>query len=85
MDENRKKSLSVIIFGQEYKIIGNKEDYNHFRMVAGHVDDKMNHISEKYPRLDFSKVAVLSAINITDEYYKLKKEYDELMKLLLEE
>ncbi len=54
-------------------------------MVAGHVDDKMNHISEVYPRLDLRKIAVLSAINITDEYFKLKKEYDELIELLEKE
>lgn len=85
MNEDRKNSLSVIIFGQEYKIVGTKDDHNYLRMVAGHVDDKMNHISEAYPQLDLKKIAVLAAINITDEYFKLKKEYDEFIKLLEKE
>ena len=85
MDEDRKSSLTVIIFGQEYKIVGTKNDYTYLRSVADYVDDKMNHISDLYPRLDLRKVAVLSAINITDEYFKLRKEYEDLVKLLEEE
>ncbi len=81
MNEDRKNSLSVTIYGQEYKIVGDK-DHDYIRMIADHVDDKMNQISEAYPRLDLKKIAVLSAINITDEYFQLKKEYDELLKLL---
>lgn len=83
MNEDR-KSLSVIIHGQEYKIIADK-DHSYLRMVAGHVDDTMNKISEAYPQLDSKKIAVLSAINISDEYFKLKQEYEKLLKLLEKE
>lgn len=81
MNQDRKDTLSVMIYGEEYKIVADS-DVNHLRLVAGHVDDVMKQISEFYPRLDAKKVAVLTAINITDEYYKLQKEYNELLELL---
>ncbi|MGD9677457.1 MAG: cell division protein ZapA [Vulcanibacillus sp.] len=83
MNEDRKSSLSVIIQGQEYKIIDDK-GHNYLRTVAAHVDDIMNKISQAYPQLDSKKIAVLTAINISDEYFQLKHEYDELLKLFEE-
>jgi cell division protein ZapA len=52
------------------------------RMVAGYVDDKMRQISAANPRLDTNKLAVLAALNMADEYFRLRMEYEELIKLL---
>lgn len=81
MNKDHKDTISVMIYGEEYKIIADK-DVNYLRLVAGHVDDIMKQISEFYPRLDAKKVAVLAAVNISDEYFKLQEEYNELLKLL---
>lgn len=51
-------------------------------MVAQFVNEKMNKIGEKSPALDTAKISVLSAINIADEYFKLKKEHEELLNML---
>ncbi|OEF99337.1 Z ring-associated protein [Vulcanibacillus modesticaldus] len=83
MNEDQKNKLTVMIFGQQYKIVGNASS-NYMRMIAGHVDDKMRQIAESNPRLDTTKIAVLTAVNIADEYFRLKEEYDELVKLLEE-
>lgn len=84
MNEDQKNRISVTIYGQEYKIVG-KASANYMRMIADYVDDKMKQISENNPRLDTLKIAVLSAVNIADEYHRLKQEYDELIKLIEEE
>lgn len=79
-DVNR---LTVEIFGQHYTIMG-KASLNHMRMVAGYVDDKMRDIHEANPKLDSVKLAVLSGVNIADEYFRMKKEYDEIVQVLKE-
>ncbi|OEF95618.1 cell division protein ZapA [Desulfuribacillus alkaliarsenatis] len=76
-----KNKITIEIFGQHYTLKGTASS-NHMRLVAGYVDDKMNQLSESNPRLDGRKVAVLTAVNIADEYFRLKEEYDELLKLI---
>ncbi|OYD08348.1 cell division protein ZapA [Paludifilum halophilum] len=78
MSKNR---LSVEIFGQSYNIIG-KASPGYMRAVAQHVDDNMRNIAQGNPRLDTTKLAVLSAVNITDAYMKLKQEYEEILHLI---
>jgi cell division protein ZapA len=79
-----KNRLTVDIFGQQYRLSG-KASVNHIRMVAGFVDDKMNEIANGNHRLDTAKIAVLSAVNIADEYFRLRQEYEELLKIIQEE
>ena len=84
MNEANKNRLSISIYGQQYTIMG-KASSNYMRMVSGYVDDKMRQIAESNRRLDTTKIAVLAAVNIADEYFRLKQEYDELLKLMEEE
>ncbi|WJQ83246.1 cell division protein ZapA [Brevibacillus brevis] len=84
MQGDGKNRLTVDIFGQQYRLSG-KASVNHIRMVAGFVDDKMNEISNGNHRLDTAKIAVLSAVNIADEYFRLRQEYEELLKIIQEE
>jgi cell division protein ZapA len=76
-----KNRLTVDIFGQQYRLSG-KASVNHIRMVAGFVDDKMNEIAKGNHRLDTAKIAVLTAVNIADEYFRLRQEYEALLKIL---
>jgi cell division protein ZapA len=80
---NIKNRLTVEIYGQLYRLVG-KESDQHMKKVARYVDDTMKDFSTGNPRLDTTKLAVLSAVNIADEYFKLKEEYDALLKLLEE-
>jgi cell division protein ZapA len=79
-----KNRLTVDIFGQQYRLSG-KASVNHMRMVAGYVDDKMQEIARSNHRLDTAKIAVLTAVNIADEYFRLRQEYEELLKILRED
>ncbi len=79
MNEDQKNRLEVTILGQNYTIVG-KASSNYMRMIAGHVDDKMKQIADANQRFDITKIAVLTAVNIADDYFRLKQEYDELLK-----
>lgn len=81
MNKDQKNRLQITIFGQQYTIVGNASS-SYIRMVAGHVDEKMKQIAELNPRLDTTKIAVLTAVNIADEFFKLKQDYEELLKIL---
>ncbi len=83
-DANDLNKTSIEIYGQHYKIVG-KASTNYMRLLSGYVDDKMKEISKRNPRLDITKIAVLAAVNIADEYFRLKEECDELLKILDEE
>ena len=84
MQGDGKNRLTVEIFGQQYRLSG-RASVNHIRMVAGFVNDKMNEIANGNQRLDTAKIAVLTAVNIADEYFRLRQEYEELLKILQEE
>jgi len=82
--DGEKNRVSVDIYGKTYTIRGDAPA-EWITQVAGYVDQKMRDISGKHLYLDTTKIAVLAALNVADEYFRLKKEYDELLQLLEEE
>jgi cell division protein ZapA len=63
-----RKSIKVKIFGSEYPLRGESEEFT--RRVAGYVDDMINTIHGKLPDQPTLTVAVLSALNITEDLFK---------------
>jgi cell division protein ZapA len=52
------------------------------KRVAHYVDEKMKQVGQVNTRLGINKVAVLTAINLTDELFRVRKELLELESLL---
>ena len=67
-----KSTEKVEIFGQEYKIkgVGNPQ---YIHKIAGHVDKKMREIAHSSGIMSQSRIAILAALNITDELYQEKE------------
>ncbi|MGA9115440.1 MAG: cell division protein ZapA [Bacteroidota bacterium] len=63
-----RKSIKVKIFGSEYPLRGESEEFT--RQVAAHVDGMIGSIHEKLPDQPTLTVAVLSALNITEDLLK---------------
>ncbi len=81
--ENDKARVHVKIYGEDYTMRGSfSPDY--MKRVAHYVDEKMNQIGQVNTRLGINKVAVLTAINLTDELFRVRKELLELESLLEE-
>lgn len=75
MDEHY-NILKVNIYGNDYPIRGNT-DVEYIRKVAKYVDSKMREIGKNASGESSLKVAILAALNITDELYRersLRKE-----------
>ncbi|WP_313800768.1 cell division protein ZapA [Cytobacillus sp.] len=77
MSDIQKNRTSVDIYGTQYIIIGT-ESPGHIRLVASMVDEKMREISSKNPSLDSSKLAVLTAVNIVNDYIKAMDRIEQL-------
>ena len=63
-----RKSIRVKIFGSEYPLRGESEEFT--RKIASHVDDMINTIHNKIPEQPTLTVAVLSALNVTEDLFK---------------
>ncbi|MGM7702273.1 cell division protein ZapA [Pseudalkalibacillus sp. Hm43] len=68
---------TVHIFGQQYTIIG-EEGAGHVNKVADLVDQKMREIRHQTNNLDTKQLAVLTAVNITNDYLKLVERVKQL-------
>jgi cell division protein ZapA len=66
-----KNSMSVKICGHEYHISG-PESREHMIKVAELVDARMREILKSHPGIGPSLLAMMAAINLADEYLKLK-------------
>ncbi len=69
--------VDVEIFGKVYTVRGEK-DTEYVRRVAEYVDRKMREISQVTDTVSTSRIAILAALNIADEYFALRDETDEL-------
>lgn len=65
--------IQVQIFGQTYKVRG-EEERAYIEELARYVDSKMKSISASTNTSDSLKIAILAALNIADEYFKLERE-----------
>jgi cell division protein ZapA len=76
-----RKSIKVKIFGSEYPLRGESEEFT--KRVATYVDEMINTIHAKIPEQPTLTVAVLSALNITEDLFK-ERERSKALSLLVE-
>lgn len=81
--EKEKVSVTVDIFGSSYKLSGHSTA-GYMKQVAEYVNEQMHRIAAMAPRMDLPRIAVLAAVNMADECFKLRDAYDELMAKLRE-
>jgi len=77
-EQNR---VDVEINGVRYTIKGDTSPENMFKM-SRHVDEQIKLVLRRNPRLSLYKAAVLVALNITEELFNLREEYDNLVHIL---
>ncbi len=70
-----KNSVQVQIFGVDYSL-KSEEEPEYVRMVAKYVDDKVQRIAHNTNVKSHSKIAVLAALNIADEFFQLKQRHE---------
>jgi len=76
-----KKALDVEILGQKLTISSDTEE-SYMLKVAGYVDGKMQELMRSSKSVAKSNVAMLAALNIADEYYRLKDTHEAILNRL---
>jgi cell division protein ZapA len=76
-----KKALDVEILGQKFTISSEAEE-SYMLKVAGYVDEKMQELLRSSKPLAKSNIAMLAALNIADEYYRLKDAHETILNRL---
>jgi cell division protein ZapA len=79
-----KKKVTVEIFGDTYALKGDM-DIKRVQQLAKMVDEQMRQLSKGCHNLPPTRLAVLVAMNVCDEYLKLQDDYKELLEILKSE
>ena len=68
--------IKITIFGQEYSVKA-PADPTYIKKIAEYVDTKMREVQSGFSSTQSSnRIAILSAMNITDELFNAKKQGD---------
>ena len=73
MNKEKRNIREVEIYKDSYKIV-NDASPKYTQSLAKYVDEKMKDISQTTSTVSSMKVAVLAALNIADELFKVKQE-----------
>ena len=71
MDNRRPGVTQVEIFGQTYSVRA-AGDPGYIQELAAFVDGKMREVAEHAPTIDATKIAILTALNISDEFHQFR-------------
>lgn len=79
-----KSRVKVSIFGQEYVVRGNCPT-EQIHQIADYVHKIMEETRRRSPNLSVNKLAVLASLNLAEELFRIKNEYEGLLETLEEE
>jgi cell division protein ZapA len=71
------KTVKVEIYDQSYQLRGDLDEA-YVNELASYVDAKMRSVAESTGAVDSARVAVLAALNITDELYGLRQRQSQI-------
>ena len=76
MTDKEDNQIKITIFGQEYSVKA-PADPTYIKKIAEYVDTKMREVQSGFSSTQSSnRIAILSAMNITDELFNAKKRGD---------
>jgi cell division protein ZapA len=72
-----KKRFNIKVMEQEFSVLSDEEDA-HVAKVVQYVNDKAREIERSTKNQTTLKLSILVALNIADEYLRLKSEKDDI-------
>ena len=67
-----KKQYHIRVLGEDISVLSDSGD-EHVETVVKYVNDKVKEIQNTTKKINTVHVAILAALNIADEYYKVKE------------
>lgn len=77
MEPTPTQVVEVKIYNQTYYIRG-EGDLEYIQQLAAYVDQRMREVSAGTMTADSLRVAILAALNIADELYKMRRKIDQI-------
>ena len=74
-----KRAVEVSMMGQKFMIKSDSND-EYVTKIAGYVDGKVNEVLQNTKSVASAQVALLTAMNIADEFFKFKENKDGTLK-----
>jgi len=72
-----KKKYQNSVLGQDISVLSDSGD-EHVEAVVSYVNDKVAEIQKNTKAINVLQVAVLAALNVADEYFKLQGEKEDI-------
>lgn len=69
---------TVSIYGEDYSLVGDLPT-SVVDALAYHVDNQIRVLASKNPRVSLNRLAILAALNITEEFFRLQEEHEKLV------
>jgi len=66
------KNIEIEIYGHRYTIMGDAEE-DYIKRLAAYVDEQMRGVAQGMKTATFAKLALLAAINITDQLFQAEQ------------
>jgi cell division protein ZapA len=82
--EKQRGKATVEIFGEIYVLRGD-DNPEKIIQVAEFIDKRMKQIAKNNLRLSPTRIAVLAALNLAEEYLRLETDYQELVDMINDE
>jgi cell division protein ZapA len=76
--DDRENAVRVSILGQEYPIRADADE-EYIREVASYLNERMNAVHAAEPTRPLSKIAILTALNLTHELLDMKRQNKEML------
>ena len=79
--EKRRYRVTITVGDESYTIRGDTEP-ERVQKVAAIFDERLRQTERAYHSLSPAKVAVLSGLNLTEEYLRLQEDYQQLLAMV---
>ena len=76
------EDVEVEIFGQTFRIAAGDATPVYIQSLAYYVDEKMRTLASATKTMSLNRVAILTALNIADDLFKLRDSYEQSARLV---
>lgn len=82
--ETNKSRLTLRVYGEDYPL-KSSADEDYLRALGDYVDAAMRHVAGGQSKLGTGRIAVLAALQIADELFRLRQEHATLTSIFEDE
>ena len=76
------EDVDVEIFGQIFRVAAGEATPAYIQRLAHYVDEKMRAIASTTKTMPLNRTAILTALNIADDLFKLQDSYEQSTRLI---